>query len=150
MTFPLSLHDSITFTKTISAEEVAAFAQITGNSSPTHTDEALMRRTDFGGLLVPGELLLGLTVTAAFRLAERANPQKGAELPVSLGFERVRFIRPVYFGETVTVQYTIDDIEYPRNRSWAKVEILNTKGEVVCSAAHLLKWLPIDGAQDDN
>ena len=150
MIFPLSLHESITFTKTITAEEVAAFAQITGNSSPTHTDEALMRHTDFGGLLVPGELLLGLAATSAFQLAERATPQKGAELPVSLGFERVRFIRPVCFGETVTVQYTIDDIEYARNRSWAKVEIFNEKAELVCFGAHLMKWLPMDAAKEDN
>jgi hypothetical protein len=39
------------------------------------------------------------------------------ETPVSLGYDRIRFLAPVYFGDTITVEYRIGAIDPERRRS---------------------------------
>ena len=62
--------------------------------------------------------------------------------PVSLGYDRVRFLKPVFIGDTITVRYLVESIDAAKNRSLAKVEVSNDRGEVVAAATHLMKWLP--------
>ena len=49
-----------TWTRTISAEDVEAYALITGDRNPLHFDEAFARRTRSGALIVHGGLTTGL------------------------------------------------------------------------------------------
>ena len=46
----------------------------------------------------------------------------GDETPVSLGYDRIRFLAPVFLGDTVTVDYTFDRIDPERRRSVARTE----------------------------
>jgi len=63
------------------------------------------------------------------------------ETPVSLGYDRVRFIKPVFIGDTVTVTYTISGLEPDKRRSRAKVEVVNQDGETVAAAEHIMAWV---------
>ena len=41
-----------------------------------------------------------------------ANTRSSAdETPVSLGYDRIRFLGPVYFGDTITVEYRVTEID---------------------------------------
>ena len=64
------------------------------------------------------------------------------ETPVSLGYDRIRFVKPVFIGDTITVVYTITSIDHDKRRSIARVEVSNQRGEVVAVADHILKWMP--------
>jgi len=69
--------------------------------------------------------------------------EKGIEeTPVSLGYDRIRFVRPVFIGDTISVVYTIAGIDHEKRRSTARVEITNQRDEVVAVADHILKWVP--------
>jgi 3-hydroxybutyryl-CoA dehydratase len=61
--------------------------------------------------------------------------------PVSLGYDRVRFLKPVFIGDTITVRYQVESIDAAKNRTLAKVEITNERGEIVAAATHLMTWL---------
>ena len=49
-----------TWTRTITAEDVELFAQITGDRNPLHFDPAFAAATRFGRLVVQGGLTTGL------------------------------------------------------------------------------------------
>jgi 3-hydroxybutyryl-CoA dehydratase len=63
------------------------------------------------------------------------------ELPVSLGYDRVRFLAPVFFGDTVTVDYRITAIDLDRRRATADIQVVNQDGTLVAVATHVLKWV---------
>ncbi|MEE4165727.1 MAG: hypothetical protein V2I35_07005, partial [Desulfocapsaceae bacterium] len=62
--------------------------------------------------------------------------------PVSLGYDRVRFLKPVYINDTISVNYTIEEFDDERKRSLSNIEIHNQHGDLVAVAKHILKWVP--------
>jgi len=47
----------------------------------------------------------------------------------------------VYFGDTVTVDYTIAAIDVERRRSNGDIKVTNQDGTLVAVATHILKWV---------
>jgi 3-hydroxybutyryl-CoA dehydratase len=138
---PFEIGDSCTFTKTISESDVYMFAGITGDFSQMHTNEAFMNTTKYKTRIVHGVLTFALGSTASTLIQTQAK----AEIPsVSYGYDRLRFVKPVYFGDTVTATYTIIEIDNENLKSVGKVEVVNQKGEVVVVANHILKFFPLD------
>lgn len=120
---------SLSFTKTVSESDVYLFAGITGDFSPNHVDEEYMKDSRYGGRLAHGALLVGLMSGASSRMRVGRT--------VSLGYDRVRFVGPVRFGDTITTNYTITEIDLEKKRIYNKVECVNQRGEVVGSAVHI-------------
>ena len=60
---------------------------------------------------------------------------------MSLGYDRIRFLKPVFIGDTITVRYTIESIDTDRRRSLANIEITNQEGTLVTVGKHILKWV---------
>lgn len=65
-----------------------------------------------------------------------------SETPVAVGMDKVRFLKPVFLGDTVTVRYEIASVDLERRRSVAKVRVSNHGGELVAVADHILQWVP--------
>jgi len=63
------------------------------------------------------------------------------ETPVSLGYDRIRFLAPVYFGDTITVGYRISAIDVAARRSTGDIRITNQDGTLVAVGTHILKWV---------
>ena len=59
-----------------------------------------------------------------------------------LGYDRVRFLKPVFINDTITVRYTVDSIDAAKNRTVAKVEVTTERGELAAVASHIMVWLP--------
>ncbi len=117
------------FTKTVSESDVYLFAGITGDFSPNHIDEEYMRQGRYGGRVAHGALLVGFMSAASARMRVGRT--------VSLGYDRLRFIKPVRFGDTITTQYTITEVDLAKKRMLNQVTCTNQKGETVASAIHL-------------
>ncbi len=138
--FYVAVGERASFSKTVSETDVYLFAGITGDLSPNHVNKAYMERSSFGRLQAHGALLVGFMSTASTLVL--ANSREGAdETPVSLGYDRVRFLAPVYFGDTVTVDYTIASIDVERRRSHGDIRVTNQDGTLVAVATHILKWV---------
>jgi acyl dehydratase len=139
--FHVSVGDRVQFSKTVSESDVYLFAGITGDLAPNHVDEEFMRRTRYGRRIAHGALLIGFMSTASTLLVERHGGAADAETPVSLGYDRIRFTAPVFLGDTITVTYTVAEVDPARRRARSALEVTNQKGETVAVAEHILKWV---------
>jgi 3-hydroxybutyryl-CoA dehydratase len=60
---------------------------------------------------------------------------------VSYGYDRIRFIKPVRVGDTITVTYEIASQDLESSRTFGTVTATNQHQDVVAVATHILKFL---------
>jgi 3-hydroxybutyryl-CoA dehydratase len=137
----VNVGDQVRFSKTVSESDVYLFAGITGDFSGNHVNEEFMRSSMFGRRIAHGALLVGFMSTTSTLMIERSLQRGLDSTPVSLGYDRVRFLKPVFIGDTVTVRYEIVEIDPESSRTRAVVEVSNQRSEIVAVAEHILKWL---------
>ena len=137
-----ALGASASFSKTVGESDVYLFAGITGDLAPNHVNEQFMRGTQYGRRIAHGALLLGYMSTTSTMINLIMAERTPTIFPVSLGYDRVRFLKPVYIGDTITVRYHVDSIDEAKNRTLATVEVTNDTGDIVAAAVHLMTWLP--------
>jgi len=139
LSIPFKIGDSAEFSKTVSETDVYMFAGVTGDFNKVHLNEAYMQTTDLQHRIAHGVLTFAIGATTETILLNEKKPQL---MYVSYGYDKLRFIRPVYFGDTITATYTIINVDNEAMKSRAKLDIVNQKGEVVCVSEHILKFFP--------
>ena len=139
--FHVSVGHSTTFSKTVSESDVYLFAGITGDFSPNHVNQSYMERSKYGRRMAHGALLLGFISTASTMAIAHCGDDQ-SETPVAVGMDKVRFLKPVFLGDTVAVRYEIVSVDLDRRRSVAKVQVSNDGGELVAVTDHILQWVP--------
>jgi len=127
------------FTKTVSESDVFMFAGITGDFSPNHVNKAYMEKSSYGKLMAHGALMVGFMSTVS--TIAIAHTRDAEETPVSVGYDKIRFLKPVFLGDTITVDYTIAEIELEKKRSYADIKICNQDEELVAVGRHILQWV---------
>lgn len=138
--FYVNIGDSAQFTKTVSESDVYQFAGITGDFSPNHINKVYMENSSFGRLMAHGALLVGFMSTVSTMAI--AHCREADETPVAVGYDKIRFLKPVFLGDTVTTTYTFSSIDPEKRRSKAKIEVKNQNGQLVAVAEHILQWVP--------
>jgi 3-hydroxybutyryl-CoA dehydratase len=133
---------SVTFTKTVSESDVYLFAGITGDLSPNHVDEAFMRGTEYGGRIAHGALLVGYMSNCSTNILAKCGALAEGHFPVSLGYDKVRFLAGVRIGDTITIHYCITSADAAKGRTVANVEVKKEDGTTCAAAIHIMKWLP--------
>lgn len=109
----LQIGESFTFTRTLTQEDVHAFADLTGDDNPIHVDEEYAKSTRFGKPVVHGVLLLGIIS----KVLGRDFPGHGS-IAVAIS---CRFLRPVPVGSEITVEVKV--AEKIEKRKHVKVRI---------------------------
>ena len=142
--FYVKVGDSSSFSKTVGEYDVYGFAGITGDFSPNHTNKAYMEKSSYGRLQAHGALMVGYMSTASTLVIAHTRADAD-ETPVSLGYDRIRFLAPVFFGDTITVTYRISSIDIERRRSTGDIEIRNQDGVLTTVGTHILKWVKNNG-----
>jgi acyl dehydratase len=137
---PISIGDQVTFSKTVSESDVYLFAGITGDFSPNHVNEDFMRRTSYGKRIAHGALLVGYMSNCSTSIL--ANKNSPGETPVSLGYDRIRFIAPVFIGDTITVTYRVESVDQTKRETRADISVRNQTSEMCAIATHILRWVP--------
>ena len=138
--FYVSVGDEVSFAKTVGEYDVYGFAGITGDFSGNHVDEEFMKRSVYGRRIAHGVLLVGYMSTCSTMMIAKASGTGSGETPVSLGYDRIRFLGAVFIGDTITVTYRITEIDPERRRSRSEIEVRNQHGDLVAVAQHILKW----------
>jgi len=140
--FYLSVGDTCSFAKTISEADVYLLAGVTGDFSPNHVNAEFMATSAYGQRVAHGALLVGLMSTTSTMMVARSRSLQGPrETPVALGYDRIRFLRPVFFGDTITVVYTVSAVDDVKRRTTADIRLTNQRDELVCAAVGILKWV---------
>ena len=138
--FHVEIGAKVSFSKTVSESDVYLFAGITGDLSPNHANKAYMEKSSYGRLMAHGALMIGFMSTASTMAV--AHTREAEETAVSLGYDHIRFLAPVFLGDTITVDYEITEIDIERKRSTADIRITNQDGELTTVGQHILKWVP--------
>lgn len=138
--FLVSIGEGANFSKTVSETDVYQFAGITGDFSPNHINQTYMERSKYGRRMAHGALLVGFMSTVSTLAI--AHTRESDETPVAVGFDRIRFLKPVFLGDTVTLEYCFTEIDDTRRRSTASIEVRNQDEELVAVANHILQWVP--------
>ena len=129
------------YTRRIDAEDIAAFARISGDDDPVHTDPDFAARTAFGRCIAHGAHVMGLLSTTASMMSRRSVARGATGTPVSAGYDRIRFTRPVFAGDTLTARYVIEEVDDGRARTRARLEVVNQDGETCLVGTHVLAWV---------
>ena len=133
---------SVEFAKTVGETDIYLFAGITGDLSSNHVNEQVMSRSQYGRRIAHGALMIGFMSTASTRMIEQHAGMSETETAVSLGYDRIRFLGPVFIGDTITVRYVIKEVDPERRRSRSEITVTNQDGDVVAVGEHILKWVP--------
>lgn len=123
------------FGRTITEADIVLHAGQTGDFYPHHMDAEWCATQDFQQRIAHGTLIFSVAVGMT---AGEINP-----LAMSYGYDRLRFIRPVFIGDTITVTASITDKrDHPRKADFGivveTVEVKKQDGQVVLSTEHLL------------
>jgi acyl dehydratase len=137
----LQVGERAEFSKTISEADLVLFSGITGDFDPIHVNEDYASKTAFGRRIAHGGLIMGLLSTTASMMSRRSIERGARAVPVSLGYDKIRFTAPVFINDTVTARYTIEEIDPLAGRSRSKVEVVKSSGELCLVGTHLMKWV---------
>ena len=121
--------------RTITEADFVIHAGQTGDFFPHHMDKEWCKTTPFGQRIAHGTLIFSVAVGMTANLI---NP-----VAFSYGYDRLRFIKPVFIGDTITVTVSIaEKRDHPkRAESGVVVErltVTNQHNEVVLVCDHLL------------
>src|SRR5919201_6098653 len=139
--FFVKIGDSVTFAKTVGETDIYLFAGITGDFSVNHVNEQYMARSKYGRRIAHGALIVGYMSTCSTMMIDQCKGTSSGETPVSLGYDKVRFLAPVFIGDTVTLTYTIAEVDANKRQSRAEIRVMNQRSELVAVAGHLLRWV---------
>jgi acyl dehydratase len=121
--------------RTITEADVVLHAGQTGDFYPHHMDAEFCKTQPFKERIAHGTLILSAAVGM---LTGEIN-----DVAMSYGYDSIRFIRPVFLGDTITVHATISE-KRPYKKSPhefglvdEKVEVVNQKSELVMAFTHI-------------
>lgn len=131
----LHIGKKATMRKTVGESDVYLFAGITGDLGPNHCDEDFMRNTPYKHRIAHGVLAVGFMSTCSTKVIGDLPPAA----VVSYGYDKIRFPRPLYIGDTVTVNYEIVERDEQALKTFARVTCTTERGDVVAAGTHILK-----------
>jgi acyl dehydratase len=117
--------------RTITEADVVAFAGLSGDFNPIHTDAEFAKEGAYGQRVVYG--LLGLAIATG--LLDRLGIFSGSAIAM-LGIEEWKFTAPVFIGDTVHLELTILGVRPSQSKPdrgivERRFELHNQRGEVV-------------------
>ncbi|RME71770.1 MAG: dehydratase [Chloroflexi bacterium] len=123
-----------TLGRTITETDIVLHAGQSGDFFPHHMDAEWVKTQPFKRRIAHGTLILTIAIGMT---AVDINPAA-----FSYGYDRVRFIRPVFIGDTIRVRATITEKrEYPKRPDHGflveQVEVFNQNDEIVLACQHL-------------
>lgn len=121
--------------KTMSMRDIELFTEITGDRNPLHYDEALVRKSIFGGLIVQGGVTSGLLNA----IVAEDLPGPGS---VFLGME-LKFSKAVFVGDTVTARVVVKTVREDKPICTIEVGVTNQNGDVCLSGTATTYTTPL-------
>jgi 3-hydroxybutyryl-CoA dehydratase len=113
--------DAATRTKTITDEDIRAFAELSGDRNPVHLDDEYAAGTRFGRRIAHGMLAASLvSATLANELPGRGSVYLSQTL---------RFVAPVFPGDTVTARVEVTKVREDKPIVTLETICTNERGE---------------------
>ena len=124
------------FEKTVTAEDVSLFAQVTGDTNPLHHDAGYAAKTRFGECIAHGMLSAGF-ISAAL------GTQLAPHCCVVYLSQNLRFLRPVKIGDTIKAIAYVKGIEHEKRQVTIETNCFNQKGDPVVKGEAVVLLDPV-------
>lgn len=119
-----------TSARTVTEADIVMFAGLSGDYNPLHIDEEFCKQTPFGTRIAHGPLVYAIAAGLLFQLHLYDDT-----LIAFLGFEDLRFTKPVKAGDTIHAQIEVlekrETSKPTRGVMKRKLQVINQNGEVV-------------------
>lgn len=119
----IEIGESASFTKTVTETDIILYAGISGDFNPAHIDAESAKTGMFGQRIAHGMLSAGFISNVL-----------GNQLPgpgtIYMGQE-LRFVKPVFIGDTVTATVTVTEKITEKNRLKLETVVTNQNGDKV-------------------
>jgi 3-hydroxybutyryl-CoA dehydratase len=133
----IQVGDTVEFTRTVTSDDIVAFANVTGDTNPLHLDDAYAAKTRFKRRIAHGMLSAGfISAALGTRLAPHAC--------VVYLSQTLRFQRPVYIGDTVTARVEVTKIDPSRRFVTLTTTCANQDGEDLLTGEALVLLDPVE------
>ena len=124
-----------TLGRTITETDIVLHAGQRGDFYPHHMDAEWCKGQEFGRRIAHGTLVFTVAVGLS---AGDVNPEA-----FTYGYDRLRFIKPVFIGDTLRVKVTLKEKrDSPKRPDYGFViellEAINQQNEIVMACEHLL------------
>lgn len=120
--------------RTITEADIVMHAGQTGDLYPHHMDAEWCASQPFGKRIAHGTLIFSVAVGMT---AAEINP-----LAMSYGYDRLRFIKPVFIGDTITSRIEITEKKDHKRPTQGivteRLAVTNQHGDTVLVCDHLL------------
>ena len=113
--------DQETFTKTMTQTDMILWVGLTGDMNPVHIGKEYAQTTRFKDVIIPGLMVAGL-ISTVMTQSTFGNVYSGQTL---------KFIKPVYVGDTITAVATVIEKMEEKHRVKIKTECYNQRDELV-------------------
>ena len=124
----------VTRGRTVTETDIVLHAGQSGDFFPHHMDEEWCRTQPFGRRMAHGTLIFTMAVGLT---ADFVN-----EVSMTYGYERLRFTKPVFIGDTIKVTVSIKDKKEHKKPGFGLVtelvETHNQHNELVMVCEHIL------------
>lgn len=133
--------------RTVTETDNVLFTTLTHNPALLHLDEEYMKGTEFGARIVNSVYTLGLMVGISV-----GDTTLGTAI-ANLGWDEVRFPKPLFHGDTVRVTTEVIDLRESKSRPDAGIvtflhKAFNQHGDLVasCKRTGLQRKRPVEAA----
>jgi acyl dehydratase len=121
--------------RTITETDIVIHAGQTGDFYPHHMDAEWCKTQEFKQRIAHGTLIFSVGVGMS---AGEINPEA-----FSYGYDKLRFIKPVFIGDTISVRISMKEKkDSPKRADYGivseLVEVFNQHGQVVLACEHIL------------
>ncbi|MDT0677621.1 MaoC family dehydratase [Autumnicola musiva] len=126
--------ERITIGRTITETDIVMHAGQTGDFFPHHMDEEWCKTQPFKKRIAHGTLIFSVAIGMTANVIN--------EVAMTYGYERLRFTKPVFIGDTIKVKISISDKKDHKKPQFGlvteKIEVFNQDEELVMLCEHLL------------
>ncbi len=132
-----------TAARTVTETDVVNFAGISGDYNPLHINEEYCKKTQFGTRIAHGPLVYAIAAGLLFQLHLYDDT-----LIAFLGFESLKFTKPVKIGDTIYAKVTVTEVtetsKPDRGVMKRQLQVINQHGDIVQDGiqAFLMKRKP--------
>ena len=123
-----------TWGRTVTETDIVIHAGQSGDFFPHHMDEEWCKTQPFQKRMAHGTLIFTIAVGLTAHLIN--------EVSMTYGYDRLRFIKPVFIGDTIKATVTIKDKKEHKKPGHGivteLVEVFNQQNELVMVCEHLL------------
>src|SRR6267142_2097537 len=120
--------------RTITETDIIIHAGQTGDFFPHHMDEEWCKTQPFKKRIAHGTLIFSISIG---QTADHIN-----EVSITYGYDRLRFIRPVFIGDTIHTEITIKSKNEHKKPEYGlvveQVRTFNQDKQLVMTCEHIL------------